>query len=88
MTSPVAAKPAARSLIVAPRLPPFPKAYGDNPFTTVGQIVAECDTTLDGKPCGYKAMGSRSDVGKAMAAHRKMFHSEQIGVVLLNQPRQ
>lgn len=77
-------KPKARSLIVAPRLPEKPKEYGFSPFTSEGDMVADC--AIPG--CGYHVMGSRGNVKKALDEHRKMFHSDEIGVVLLNQPRQ
>lgn len=74
----------ARSIIVAPRLPSLNAAtYNGNPFTSEGDVYAECGT--DG--CGYKAMGARADVKLAMDAHRKMYHSQETNVVLLNHPR-
>jgi hypothetical protein len=72
----------ARELVVAPRLPAFPKAHTGNPFTTVGDVVADCEL------CGYHAMGPRADVRRAMDTHRAMYHSTETSVVLLNQPRQ
>ncbi len=81
-------KPAARSLLVAPRLPEKPKAHTGNPFTTQGDLIMDCDGAINGRPCTWHAMGERSEVKKAYDEHRRMWHSEEIGVVLLNQPRQ
>ncbi len=78
----------ARSLIVAPRLPEKPKAHTGNPFTTLGDITLDCDGLMNGRPCGWHVMGPRAIAKKAYDEHRKMFHSQEIGVVLLNQPRQ
>lgn len=47
-------------------------------------MTADC--MVDG--CTYHAVGPRADVKKAVDAHHKLYHSEQIGVVLLNQPGQ
>lgn len=74
----------ARELIVAPRLPAPSRHHTGNPFTSEGDVLADCAT--DG--CGYHAMGARPDVKRAMDAHRAMYHSTAVGVVLLNQPRQ
>lgn len=74
----------ARELIVAPRIPPPPKNHTGDPFTSDGDIVADC--AIDG--CGYHVMGPRADVKKAMNEHHKLYHSQETGVVLLNQPRQ
>lgn len=75
----------AREVIVAPRLPAKPpgETY-KTPFDAEGDIVVDCD--VDG--CGWHAMGPRSLMGKAVKAHHQMYHPDQIGVVLLNQPRQ
>jgi hypothetical protein len=78
----------ARELVVAARLPEFPKVHTGHPFTAVGDIVADCDGKIDGKPCGWHAMGERALVKKAYDEHRKLYHSTEIGVVLLNRPRQ
>jgi hypothetical protein len=89
MTVPVVARPKARSLIVAPRLPERPKQHSGNPFTSDGDIVADCNTLLpDGSRCGYHCMGPRDEVKKALDLHHKLYHPESIGMVLLNQPRQ
>lgn len=74
----------ARSLVVAPRLPERSKLHTGNPFTSEGDVVADC--AVEG--CGYHVMGARATVKLALDEHRKMFHSTQTGVVLLNQPRQ
>ena len=78
----------AQSLIVAPRLPPKPKEYAKNPFETKGEIMLDCDGAINGKPCGWHVIGERSEVKKAWEVHRRMYHSEEKAVVLLNQPRQ
>jgi hypothetical protein len=80
---------AARELVVAARLPEFKRdRYTGDPFTSEGDVVLDCDGTIDGKPCGWHAMGPRADVKKAYDEHRKQYHQSQIGVVLLNLPRQ
>lgn len=87
MTVPILGKPdpqPARSLIVAPRLPAKPNLHTGNPFTTVGDVVADCGA--DG--CGYHVMGPRDQVKKAMDAHRRLNHSEETFTVLLNHPRE
>lgn len=73
----------ARSLIVAPRMPAKPKRHTGDPFTSDGDIVADCGA--DG--CGYHVMGPRADVKQAMEAHRRMYHVTETHVVLLNHPR-
>ena len=74
----------AREIIIAPRLPAKPKVHTGNPFTTIGDVTADC-----GVPgCGYHCMGPRQDVKRAMDEHHRMYHNETTGVVLLNQPRQ
>jgi len=78
----------AREIVVAPRVPAPPKEYGSTPFTTVGDIVLDCDGETEGKPCGWHIMGPRAVAKLAYDEHRKLYHSDQIGVVLLNQPRQ
>jgi hypothetical protein len=72
----------ARSLIVAPRLPPKPELHTGNPFTTLGDVVADCQV----EGCGYHVMGPRADVKKAIDAHHAMWHSEDTVVVILNSP--
>jgi hypothetical protein len=75
----------ARELVVTPRIPIFPRdKYTGNPWTTLSDVVADCDVP----GCGYHVMGKRPEVKKALDDHRKMYHSDQVGVVLLNQPRQ
>lgn len=74
----------ARELIVAPRLPDRPKEHTGNPFTTDGDLIVDCAVPH----CSWHAMGPRALVKLAMDEHRRMFHSNQIGVVLLNQPGQ
>lgn len=74
----------AMELIVAPRMPERPKSHTGNPFTTEGDIVADC-----AKPgCGWHAMGPRALIREAIRNHLAMCHSQEIGQVLLNQPRQ
>lgn len=75
-------RPAARSLIVAPRLPAAPKAHTGDPFTTVGDVVADC--TVEG--CGWHAMGPRADVKKSIQAHHALHHPQDVVVTLLNNP--
>lgn len=88
MTIPILTPPKpklhARSLIVAPRLPERSKFHTGNPFTSEGDMVADCGA----EGCGYHVMGTRAHVKLALDEHRKMFHPDEIGVVLLNQPRQ
>ncbi len=76
----------ARELIVAPRLPAKPKHHTGNPFTTVGDVVVDCDVL----GCGWHAMGPRADIKKAWDEHYRVWHAsaEQTGVMLLNHPRQ
>lgn len=83
MGPPSVARQPARSLIVAPRLPTLPEVYS-TPFTSDGDVVADCD--IPG--CGYHIFGPRRDVGLALKEHHRLYHPDQIGVVLLNQPRQ
>jgi hypothetical protein len=83
MTEPASVIP-ARGLIVAPRLPEKPKDHTGNPFTSDGDITADC--AVEG--CGWHAMGPRSVMKQVIDRHHKLFHSESIGVVLLNQARQ
>ena len=87
MTS-LVAMPKARSLVVAPRLPERSKHHTGNPFTSEGEVVLDCDSDLNGKPCGWHWMGPRSLAKQAWNAHHQMYHPESIGMVLLNQPRQ
>ncbi len=82
------AKPPARDIVVAARLPEFPKNHTGNPFTSIGDIVADCDGTINGKPCGWHAMGPRAVVKKAYDEHRKQYHQTETGRLLLNRPRQ
>lgn len=78
-------KPAARSLILANRLPDPPKNRGAHVFAGDGDIVIDC--TVPG--CGWHAMGSRVEIGKARADHYRQFHaSAQVaGVFRINDPR-
>lgn len=79
----------ARELVVAARLPSLNRdRYTGNPFTSQGDVVLDCDGQIGGKPCGWHAMGPRADVKKAYDEHRKQYHQSEIGVVLLNRPRQ
>lgn len=84
--SPADGKIAARSLIVAPRLPELPKEYSGNPFTSDGWIVADCNVP----GCSWHACGERPHVGAAWREHYRQFHAsaQETGVVLLNNPRQ
>jgi hypothetical protein len=81
-------RPKARSLLTEARLPVFPRLHTGDPFTSVGDVVLDCDGTVGGRRCGWHAMGPRADVKKAYDEHRKLYHSIDIGVVLLNRPRQ
>ena len=74
----------AKEIIVAPRLPAAPAVHSGNPFTTLGDVVLDCDL------CGWHAMGPRADVKRAWDEHYRQFHgsAQQTGVVLLNQPKQ
>ncbi len=74
----------ARGLVVATRMPSFPKEHTGNPFTTIGDLVADC--MVEG--CGYHVQGSRADVGLALQEHRRLFHSDEISVVAMNHARQ
>ena len=79
----------AREIVVAARLPAFRRdSYTGNPFTSEGDIVMDCTGEINGKPCGWHAMGPRADVKRAYDEHRKQYHQQEIGIVLLNQPRQ
>lgn len=71
----------ARSLILVPRLPSFPKRYTGNPFTSDGDVYAECGV----EGCGYHTWGSRRTVKLAMDEHHRFSHSQETAVVLLNQ---
>jgi hypothetical protein len=82
-------KTPARGLVVATRMPPPPKlGTYTTPWESPGDVYAECDVTTDGKRCGYACSGERVEVGKAMRAHHRMFHVNEVAVVLLNQARQ
>jgi hypothetical protein len=74
----------ARELIIAPRIPTPPKAHTGNPFTTLGDVVLDCEL------CGWHVMGPRADAKKAWDDHYRQNHGgqQQTGVVLLNQPKQ
>ena len=77
----------ARSIVVAPRLPAFPKEYrglGES----LGDIVAECETCRLTGGRRYHVQGARADVKRAMDEHHRLYHPDETGVVLLNQPRQ
>jgi hypothetical protein len=69
-------------IVVAPRLPSFNKETYRSPFDADGDMVVDCEL------CGYHAMGPRRQMGLLMKQHHRMYHSEEKGVVLLNQPRQ
>lgn len=76
-------KPAARSLVVAARLPAKPKNRTNDPFTADGDMVVDCSVA----GCGWHAIGPRTDMKKAINAHHRMFHSQEVVVTLLNNPR-
>lgn len=78
----------AREIVIAPRMPAPPKNYQSNPFTTLGDVVVDCNGVREGKPCGWHAMGPRDQVKKAYDEHYKLYHSDEVGTLLLNQPRQ
>lgn len=81
------ARPQPR-IVVAPRLPVRPREHTGNVFTTEGDIVATCTNCAAEGGKVYQVMGPRDLVKKALDEHRKLFHSQEIGVVLLNQPGQ
>ena len=81
-------KPDARSLVIAPRMPAASKLHTGNPFTSEGDVVLDCEGGEDGRACGWHWMGPRALAKAAYEAHRRLYHSESIGVVLLNQARQ
>lgn len=83
-----AGKVPARSLVFAPRLPPPPKIHTGNPFTSLGDVVAECETCLRTGGKRYHVSGPRADVKQALVAHHREFHAEETSVILLNQPAQ
>jgi hypothetical protein len=74
----------ARQLIVAPRMPAPPKAYAGSPFETLADVVVDCGE--DG--CGWHAMGPRDQIKLAWDEHYRMYHPGEVGVLLLNRPRQ
>lgn len=74
----------AREIVVATRMPPVPKVRSGSPFTTLGDVVADCGV----EGCGYHVQGERAEVGKALREHHRLFHSDQISVVHLNCARQ
>lgn len=82
----------ARAVVVAPRIPSLDrKTYNGNPFTSAGDVVADCDVVkADGTKCGWHAMGSRADVRLAWNEHYRQFHGadQAVGVLLLNTPKQ
>lgn len=78
----------ARGIVLAPRLPERPRVHTGNPFTTHGDVVAECQNCLEAGGKRYHVSGERNEVKKALDLHHRLFHSQEIGVVLLNQPRQ
>lgn len=77
----------ARGLVVAPRIPALkPSEYTGKPFTSVGDIVVDCD--IPG--CGWHAMGPRADVKKAIDEHHKMYHASdsEVRIIMINRARQ
>lgn len=91
MSVPVLGRPprlAARTLVIAPRMPAPPKHHTGNPFTSQGDVVAECQTCADLGGKVYCCSGTRAEVKRAMDEHHRTFHPHETGVVLLNAPRQ
>ena len=82
----------ALTTVMAARLPKRGPQWALSLFSAVGDMTVDCDVVdeLTGKRCGWHAMGPRFDVQKALAEHRRMFHSQATGpiVTLINQPRQ
>ncbi len=77
---------AAPRISVAPRMPSRPYGHTGSPWTVAGDIVVDCDKA----GCGWHAFGPRGDVHKAWQEHYRQWHgsAQEIGVVLLNRPRQ
>lgn len=80
----VLVKPAARSLIVAPRMPNPPQGHPFNGGT--GDIVLDCGV----QGCGWHWMGPREFADRARKDHYAQFHaSDQVaGLFRINDPRQ
>lgn len=77
-------KPKAREIVIAARLPAFPKRHTGNPFTSEGDVTLDC-----GVPgCGWHAQGPRKEAKEAWEQHSRLYHSMEIGVVHLNSPSQ
>jgi len=72
----------AREIVLAHRVPAPPKEHTGNPFTSIGDMVVDCD--MPG--CGWHAQGTRENVKLALEEHRRMFHTGEIFVVKLNNP--
>jgi hypothetical protein len=79
----------ARSLVLASRMPTFGARTGPGLFDREGDVVYECGTLLNGKPCGWGCAGTRADVKNAVENHRRMYHSQDVDPVVgfLNRPR-
>lgn len=73
----------AREVVLAPRLPEFPSLFLGT-WEAEGDITADCTTA----GCGYHVLGPRAEVQLALKEHHRLFHPDEIGVVLLNAPRQ
>lgn len=73
-------------IVTAPRMPAAPSLKTGNPFTSVGDIVVDCDAP----GCGWHAFGPRADVKKAWNEHYRQWHTsnKEAVVLLLNHPKQ
>ena len=77
----VIVKPAARSLVVAPRLPDPPQGH---PFQGDWDVVINC-----GVPgCGWNAMGRSRLMDKARKDHYRQYHATDnvAGLTWINNP--
>lgn len=84
---PAIVKPAARSLIVAPRLPDPPKNRGRGPWDADGDVIVDCQ--IPGCPYDWHAIGPRAQVELARREHVRMCHSQAAGPLVfgINTPR-
>ena len=68
-------------------MPSFPKFYTGNPFTSEGDVYAECGVegckVYGGQP--FHTMGPRATVKKIMADHHRLCHVQETAVIKLNQ---
>ncbi len=79
----VLVKPAARSIVVAPRLPDPPVGH---PFQGDGDIVLDC-----GVPgCGWHAMGPQKIMDVRRKEHYRQYHAADNvgGLFRINDPRE